>query len=203
MQSSFFRPVLTALFTALIAVGSWVAIPVAPVPVVLANFFVLLSGLMLGPFWGGLSVLLYLGLGAIGLPVFSGGTGGFAHFLTPTGGFLLGYLAAALLAGLVAWGPRGFDRHHQPAGPENAAGAAPAGTRPAGIVRLILAGLAGLAVMYLIGLPWFQAIMGGKNPAKFPDLLAAALFMVPYLAGDLVKTVVAVALARSLRPLLK
>jgi biotin transport system substrate-specific component len=187
MQSSFFRPVLSALFTALIVVGAYIAIPFVPVPLVLANFFALLAGLLLGPFWGGVAVLLYLVLGTIGLPVFAGGTGGFAHFLTPTGGFLLGYLAMAVIAGLIA---RGL-------------GIQPAERRkPAGLIRLALAGLAGVVVLYAVGLPWFQAMMGAKNPQKFPDILAAGLFMAPYLVGDLVKVAAAVLITRSLRPLL-
>ena len=201
MQSSFFRPVLSALFTALIVVGAYIAIPFVPVPLVLANFFALLAGLLLGPFWGGVAVLLYLVLGTIGLPVFAGGTGGFAHFLTPTGGFLLGYLAMAVIAGLIARGlgnrpaTAGGDQGDQVASPAK-------GHKPAGLIRLALAGLAGVVVLYAVGLPWFQAMMGARNPQKFPDLLAAGLFMAPYLVGDLVKVAAAVLITRSLRPLL-
>jgi len=176
-----FRLVLSALFTALIAVGSYLAIPFVPVPLVLANFFALLAGLLLGPLWGGTAVLLYLVLGAIGLPVFSGGSGGFGHFASPTGGFLLGYLVAAIAAGLVAHGPK----RTRPASP--------------GILRLALAGLLGLTVLYAIGLPWFQVLLS----AKFTTLWAAFLFMAPYLIGDLVKVTAAVLLSRTLLPLLK
>jgi biotin transport system substrate-specific component len=175
-----FRPVLAALFTALIIVGSYIAIPFVPVPLVLANFFALLAGLMLGPLWGGVAVLLYLVLGAIGLPVFSGGSGGFGHFASPTGGFLLGYLLSAVTAGLVVHGLQGVRK-------------AP------GLVRLALAGLLGLSVLYAIGLPWFQMVLA----AKFTTLWAAFLFMSPYLIGDLVKVTAAVILSRSLLPLLK
>ena len=175
-----FRLVLAALFTALIAVGSYIAIPFAPVPLVLANFFALLAGLMLGPLWGGVAALLYLVLGALGLPVFSGGSGGFGHFASPTGGFLLGYPLAAVTAGLVAHGPRGLRKSP-------------------GLVRLALAGLLSLIVLYAIGLPWFQVVLS----AKFTTLWAAFLFMSPYLLGDLVKVTAAVILSRSLLPLLK
>jgi len=175
-----FQLVLSALFTALIAVGSYLAIPFVPVPLVLANFFALLAGLLLGPLYGGLAVLLYLVLGALGLPVFSGGSGGLGHFAGPTGGFLLGYLLAAVVAGFAAHGAR------------------PRAGSP-GVLRLALAGLLGLAAMYALGLPWFQAVLS----AKFTTLWAAFVFMAPYLAGDAVKVAAAVVLSRTLRPLLK
>jgi len=179
-QRPLFRLVLSALFTALIAVGSYLAIPFVPVPLVLANFFALLAGLLLGPVHGGLAVLLYLVLGALGLPVFSGGSGGLGHFAGPTGGFLLGYLLAAVVAGFTAHGLKGT------------------GKLP-GLVRLALAGLLGLVALYGLGLPWFQAVLS----AKFTTLWAAFLFMAPYLVGDIVKVAAAVVLSRSLLPLLK
>ena len=64
------------------------AIPVGPIPIVLQNALAVLAGLLLGPLFGGLSVLLFLVAGAVGLPVFSGGSGGFAVFAGPTGGGL-------------------------------------------------------------------------------------------------------------------
>jgi biotin transport system substrate-specific component len=94
--------VLASLFTALMAVGAYISIPVGPVPIVLQNMFVLLAGLLLGPAWGTASVLLYLFLGAVGLPVFSGGGGGLAHFAGPTGGYLLGYLPAVAVTGAIS-----------------------------------------------------------------------------------------------------
>ncbi|HWQ08444.1 MAG TPA: biotin transporter BioY [Holophaga sp.] len=175
-----FRLVLSALFAALIVAGSYLAIPFVPVPLVLANFFALLAGLLLGPVHGGLAVLIYLVLGSLGLPVFSGGSGGFGQFASPTGGFLVGYLLSAVTAGLAA---HGFRR---------------GGTAP-GLLRLALAGFLGLVVLYTVGLPWFQAVVS----AKVPTLWAAFLFMSPYLLGDAVKVAAAVALSRSLLPLLK
>jgi biotin transport system substrate-specific component len=172
--------VLSALFAALIVAGSYIAIPFAPVPLVLANFFALLAGLLLGPVYGGAAVLLYLVLGAIGLPVFAGGSGGFGQFASPTGGFLVGYLLSAIVAGLVAQGVK-----------EN--------RKAPGIVRLACAGLLGLVALYALGLPWFQVVLS----AKFTTLWAATLFMAPYLVGDVVKVAAAVILSRSLRPLLK
>ena len=71
------RILLVAFFTALIIVGSFIRIPLPPVPITLQTLFVLLAGYMGGPQVALMSVGIYLFLGAIGLPVFSGG-GGFA-----------------------------------------------------------------------------------------------------------------------------
>ncbi|MGD9200475.1 MAG: biotin transporter BioY, partial [Chitinispirillia bacterium] len=93
--------IFTALFAALMVMGTYIRIPIGPVPVVLTNFFIFLAGLFLGSWWGMASVGLYLLMGALGLPVFSSG-GGIAIFAGPTGGFLVGYLSAVFLCGLPA-----------------------------------------------------------------------------------------------------
>ena len=94
--------VLASLLAALTAAGSYIQIPIGPVPIVLTNLFVLLSGLLLGSRWGVASVGVYLLVGAMGMPVFAGGKGGLAHFLGPTGGYLLGYALSVWGVGLIA-----------------------------------------------------------------------------------------------------
>lgn len=97
------RFALVCLFAALSAAGAFISLPIpgSPVPIVVQNLFIVLAGLLLGPLEGSLAVLAFLLVGALGFPVFSGGRGGLAHFLGPTGGYLLGYLVAALLAGIL------------------------------------------------------------------------------------------------------
>ena len=95
------QAVLSALFAALISAGAFIQIPMpSGVPVVIQDMTALLSGMLLGPLWGSISVILFLLLGIIGLPVFSGKAGLQVLISGPTGGFLLGYLAAALLCGI-------------------------------------------------------------------------------------------------------
>lgn len=94
--------VYSSLMAALIAVGAFIAVPVGPVPIVLQNMFVILAGLLLGSKWGLGSVALYLLAGVCGLPVFSGGGAGLGHFFGPTGGYLIGYLPAVFVIGLVS-----------------------------------------------------------------------------------------------------
>ncbi len=94
--------VYASLLAALMAVGAYIAVPIGPVPIVLQNLFILLAGLLLGSKWGLASVAVYLLAGALGLPVFSGGTGGIARFAGPTGGYLLAYLPAVYLIGFIS-----------------------------------------------------------------------------------------------------
>lgn len=150
--------VVCALFAALIVVGSYLSIPIGPVPIVLQNLFVLLAGLVLGPWLGAASVGLFLLAGAVGLPVFAGGTGGLAHLVGPTGGYLFGYLVAVVLVGLIA-GRRGD------------------------LVRMVIAVVAGSLVIYLLGVPWLKvslgmdwgkAIAAGMLPFLIGDALKAA-----------------------------
>jgi biotin transport system substrate-specific component len=95
---------LACLFAALCCAGALISIPipVSPVPLALTNFFAVLGGLLLGPLWGAISSAMYIVVGALGFPVFSGGRGGIAHLAGPTGGYLAGYIVASALAGLLA-----------------------------------------------------------------------------------------------------
>ncbi len=93
--------VFASLFAALTAVGGYIAVPIGPVPIVLSNLFVILAGLLLKPKWAAASMGIFLFLGAIGLPVFSGGKSGFAALFGPTGGFLFGFLASAFVISLI------------------------------------------------------------------------------------------------------
>ena len=166
---------LTAAFTALIIVGSYVAIPIGAVPITLQSLFVLLSGLLAGKRIALTSVGLYLVLGAVGLPVFSGGGGGFAHFSGPTGGFLFGLLLMALISGsvsdVVAVRTRGKEVLSKG---EN--------------LMLILGAVASTAVVYVAGIPFLKMILS----VNFKEALAIGLL--PFIAGDLLKLVAAVLL---------
>lgn len=139
--------IFAALIAALTLIGS---IQVGPVPITLQTLGVLLAGAILGARNGTLAVLLYLAVGALGVPVFAGGTGGFAPFLGPTGGFLLGFILAAWIAGFTA--DRLLPRY--PFWP------ALGGTL-----------VAGLSV-YLIGAPWLAFVAG-------PGYLASLLIFAP------------------------
>jgi len=166
--------VLTALFTALIIAGSYMALPVGPVPIVLATLFILLAGMLLGPGQGAAAVGVYLLLGAVGLPVFSGGKGGFAVLTGPTGGYLAGYLLAAWAAGIIVRPNKGSEGKL--------------------LLRLILAALAATVLIYLPGVFWLKY----KLAMEWPKALGAGL--TPFLPGDALKGIAAVILARIFIP---
>ena len=96
------RLVWVSLIAALTAVGAMIAIPIGPVPVSLQPFFVTLAGLVLGPRAAAYAMLLYIGAGCLGLPVFAGGKAGLAVVFGPTSGFLLAFVPGAMISGLAS-----------------------------------------------------------------------------------------------------
>lgn len=90
---------LSAAFIALITLGSWVSLPFFPVPLTLQTLFVLLSGAVMRRY-AVIPVTLFILLGALGLPVFHNGIAGIGILLGPTGGYLIGFIPAALIVGL-------------------------------------------------------------------------------------------------------
>lgn len=160
---------------ALISVGAYLQIPlpVGPVPLVLQNLFVLLAGLILGSRWGLSSVGIYLLVGAIGLPVFVGGKGGLAHFLGPTGGYLIGFAGCALITGYVSEKLAAFK------------------------FRDILAVILGSLTVYAFGVPWLKLVTAMSWEK------AVMVGMLPFLPGDGIKAAAAVLLARAIRPMLR
>ena len=157
-----------ALMTVVIALCSWISIP-SVVPFTMQTFAVFCALLLLGGRRGFLSVLLYILLGAFGLPVFSGFRGGLGVLLGPTGGYILGFLLGALLF----WLLEGRLRE---------------------LVMLILA----LFVCYLFGTVWFVYVYssGGKEIGFGAALMLCVL---PYLLPDAIKMLLAFVLARRVK----
>ena len=91
--------VYASLFGALTAVGAYISIPLYPVPITLQTMFTILAGLLLTGRTAALSQVVYVLLGVIGLPVFSGGKAGLGVLFGPTGGYLIGFIVAALVVG--------------------------------------------------------------------------------------------------------
>ena len=166
----------TALGAVLIVICSWISVP-APVPFTLQTFAVFCVLELLGGRRGTLAVLLYLLLGAVGLPVFSGFRGGVGALLGPTGGFLLGFL----LTGLLYWLCERFARR-------------------AALRVLVLA--LGLALCYAFGTAWFMAVYArGGEALALGTALGWCVW--PFLLPDGAKLALAMLLARRVRPLLK
>ena len=163
----------TAIMAALICVLGPLSVPVGPVPVSLAPFAIFLTACVLGEKKGTAAVLIYLLLGLVGLPVFSGFTGGPQKLFGPTGGFLAGYILAALTAGWT------FDHFR------NNLAAQAAGC------------LLALAVLYAFGTVWlmYQAHLSLANA-----LQAAVL---PFIGLDILKIAAAILVGKSVRAALE
>lgn len=95
-----YQMTVTALMAAVMCVLGPLTVPIGAVPISLANFVICLTAWLLGPKFGTLSVAVYLCIGLIGVPVFSGYGAGLAKIAGPTGGYLVGYLLLALIGGL-------------------------------------------------------------------------------------------------------
>ena len=166
------RGVLAVLGSLLVAICAHVSIPLwfTPVPVTLQTFAVLFLGLVLDPATSAASMILYLGEGMAGLPVFSPNpVGGMLHILGPTGGYLMAYPAAAALTGLL--------RRRMGVGFGISMAAAAAGS-----LLILLAGAA-----------WFS-VLTHQDPGT-----VLALTVVPFLPGDILKLIASAGAAAGLR----
>ncbi len=177
MKLSTRQMVLVALFTALSAIGAFIKIPTPYVNITLQLFFTTMAGLILGPKLGPMSVGLYVLIGLIGIPVFTQG-GGPGYIFQPTFGYLLGFILGSYITGRLS---------SQPARPS--------------FLRLLLAALAGLVVVYTIGVVYVfiinSLVLG--NVLSLKGLLMAAVF-IP-LPGDLALSAVAAGLGVRLWPI--
>lgn len=156
---------LIAVMAALICVAGPLSIAIGPIPLSLASFAVYLAGAILGWKRGSLAVLIYLLIGLVGVPVFSGFSGGFQKLVGVTGGYLIGYLPCALITGLCAGEP-GAEKPR------------PVWMLPVGMVL-------GTVALYVIGTACFMI--------QTKNTLAAAMGMcvLPFLLGDGLKIVAA------------
>jgi len=165
--------VAAALVAAFMAATGWIAVPVGPVPVTLQVFGVVLAALLLSWEWAAAALAIYLLMGAAGVPVFALGTAGVGVLLGPTGGYVIGF---ALAAPLGAWLRRSLERR----GIEQ-------------VVADVCAASAVIATIYLVG--WLQL----AAVANMGLLKAFVVGVVPFVAPDVVKAAVAIAIASAVR----
>jgi len=156
--------------TALTAAAAQISIPMWPVPITGQTFAVLLVGTSLGALRGALSMVLYVALGAFGLPIFTAGKSGLAYIAGPTGGYLIGFVLAAVVVGWLA--QRQWDRK---------------------VVGAFVSFLVGSVVIYSVGLPWLSVALGQMGrPNDLAATLQAGLY--PFIPGDILKAAAAGAL---------
>lgn len=159
-----------ALLAAILCVSSYINIPlpISPVPITAQLLAVNLIALLLKPKKAALTVGIWLLLGIVGLPVFSGGRGGFGVLAGPTGGFAVGYLVMALLAAILCQKCR---KEYQ---------------------KLLILIIIGIPVIYIFGVGWMKVV---TNVTWSVAWLTGAL---PFLPGDIIKAVAAIFIARPL-----
>ncbi|MBS4883012.1 biotin transporter BioY [Peptoniphilus gorbachii] len=159
-----------ALLVALIAVGAFISIPIGPVPFTLQNFFVFMTGLLLTPFYAGLTVFIYVLLGLIGIPIFAGFTGGYQSFLKPSFGFLIAFIIGAAFISKFAHGEKNFGKI---------------------MVVLVLAEV----IFYAIGLPYMYVILNYVMGNSMDVAKVFSIGMIPFIIPDMAKAVVAAIIA--------
>lgn len=165
----------TALFAAILCISSYISIPLpfSPVSITAQTLIINMIAILFTPKRAAMTVGIWILLGLVGLPVFSGGAGGLAKLAGPTGGYIFGYLAAAILIAFIR-GKKG--RLWQ---------------------ELLAVTVIGIPVIYLIGMPWMMAVTGIGWKAAF---LTGVL---PFIPGDVVKAVVSVFLCRPLKGIIR
>lgn len=149
--------IVISLFAALTAIGAIIAIPVGPVPVTLQTLFTLTVGALIGARLGALSQVLYLLIGAIGLPVYAGGKAGLAALVGPTGGFLLSFPIAAYLVG------RLIEESEQ------LRFGLVLASMSLGLILIYILGVVGLSVATKMGIK--KAVTIGVLPFVIPDII--------------------------------
>ncbi|MBO5239701.1 MAG: biotin transporter BioY [Lachnospiraceae bacterium] len=169
--------ILCSLFTALIVVGAFIKIPVPVVPFTLQFLFTTLAGLLLGSKRGMISVVVYMILGLIGLPVFSEG-GGIWYILKPSFGYIIGFCIGTFVTGLIA------ERMKEKT-----------------IPRYLLANFTGLMIVYVVGMVYYYIICNYviNTPIAFgPLFLYCFLLAVP---GDICLCIFAAVLVKKVKPI--
>lgn len=179
MNSKFKGLVLSALFAALTAAGCFLIIPLpGGIPIVLQDMMSMLSGLILGPVYGTIAVAVFLLLGSIGLPVFSGKAG--FHVLTsgPTGGFLIGYMIAALVGGLILSVFLNKNKEH---------------SNLKQYIVIAIAALVATLICFALGIAGFMRVTHKTLAESIPFVV------LPFIPGNTIKLILMIPLAKKFR----
>lgn len=174
--------ILSALFAAITAAGCFIQIPLpGGIPIVLQDMMAMLCGLMLGPVYGGIAVFVFLVLGSIGLPVFSGKAGIQVILAGPTGGFLISYCLSAIIGGLFLHFLLHPAKEH---------------TKTKQILLITAAAVLATVVVFAGGIIGFMRVTG---KALAPTCAAVVL---PFIPGNIIKIILMIPLTMKFRPII-
>lgn len=171
--------ILCALFSALIAVGAFLRVPIPVCPFTLQFLFTNMAGLMLGKKLGSVAVCVYIAVGLLGIPVFMGG-GGIGYIFQPTFGYMIGFALGAWMAGVIV--ERSIQKD---------------------LKAYILAGIVDLAVVYLLGMLYYYLIANYyiNSPIGVGTLILYCFVLA--VPGDIFLCFLSAVLAKRLKPLIK
>lgn len=169
---------LIALFSVVMAICSWITIPIPGVPFTLQTFAIFVAIGTLGAKRGTISIIVYLLLGIIGVPVFANFQSGIAYLMGPTGGYLLGFLASALVMWIIE---KLF------------------GNKP---LVLGISMVIGLIICYIFGTAWFMIVFT-RTKGAMEITKALSMCVLPFIIPDLVKSFLALTVSKKLRKALK
>lgn len=162
--------ILCALFAALSAILSQVIIPIGAIPVNMTHLSIFLAAGLLGAKYGSVSQIIFVLLGALGVPVFSEFTGGLGAIIGPRGGFIIGYIVCTVVTGLL------IEKLGK------------------SIMILIVSMISGMLFNYLLGSLWYSHITQTGLIAAF------SVCILPFLPGDAIKIILSSILIKRLNP---
>lgn len=169
---------LMANMLALLIICSQITIPMWPVPITLQTFAVLIIGMLLPPKQAFTVTALYLVMGVIGLPVFSGFKGGFSSLLSPTFGFIISFIPASVVTSILS------------------------NKKLPSLNQLLVAGIAATIIIYGIGIPYLGFILNHVLELSKSISEILSIGMIPFLIGDMIKLFIASYIATKLTLLL-
>lgn len=156
------------MLTAITAVSAFISIPIGPVPITLQNFVSVLSGVLLGPYLGALSQIIYVILGLFGIPIFAGGTGGIASILHPPFGFLIGFILCPFITGHI------IGKKLKPS-----------------FMRILIASAVGMLSVYIFGIPYMYLVIRYVSHIKMSMLTTLKTGFIIFIPGDTIKCIIA------------
>jgi len=172
--------VYIAMCVALLSVSSNILIPLPfnPVPINLASMTVLLIGCLLGPVLGSICIIVYIFMGMVGIPVYSGMGAGLGHLMGPTGGFLFGYIPAAFISGWTNY--LKFDQNK---------------TKSTTVAILLLSNILATCILYTVGALFFMKVTNTSLSTSISTTV------IPFILGDSIKIILASILVIRLKKL--